>query len=558
MLPTTGDTFLHIALRKLNKFKARPTDPVRARELDLCVLVIEQLLLNLSPVFLQNRKGESAYDLMQNNPVTWTLKKGIAEISRETDTIPNYIYKDDVVPRDKYILDHYSDNTNRVAKGLLDDEIVAPEFVVSHEYTLPHFKFASNAVSALELADQNGHHDFFRQQVLAHAFIADPIQVSTVSNKALLQERMAMNVDQLLGKWWFADSAYTNTECAYMFSLKKEMLRSILKRCKTQSAQEVTDLINTLTGLLKRDSDAYRTVTFIEKFDSSNFSIYSATEILITKVLAEFKPKISAHSWKASQQSRQALIVDELSTVQVNALNQLAEHVGLSAHYFYQGEQLEEIANHISAEVAQQTAEGLSIDEYFPDIEVLTPEGNIVLLSTLITDNTALVFQPGAGHKDQWKDRDAALAKWKLISHPDAADNSVGCAAGCTGQIDNYIKAHAAYKAVFLNPLIIMSNKTAEQLADIKKTKNPPFIICSLTPQSRERLEELGILGFEFENQRYLYRDTYLIEKDRKVLAHFDRSKNLAPVNANEMDETLKGFQAIQGVKNIQRILNQI
>jgi peroxiredoxin len=545
--PVTRDTLLHIALRKLSKFKTRPQEPKAAAQLDWCVSIVQQLLENQSNIFLENCKGETAYDLMKQCPVQWTIVNGRAQVSEQGDDLPKYFYNGHF-PRMKVTFSQETDNANSVAKGKVinhgDEQL--PSAVLSTMYMIPKYTFCDEPLSMCQIAERNRHFQFYCEQQLAHA----AIEHKRVDE---LPELMALKPTDILFGAYFGDNSHMEIDCIVIFSYKKSMIQSILKRYKNHTEDEIKDIAISLEALLQRDTNTRRVISFPDTLSGKNAMdlVNAKTLILIAKALSTLcVDDDSIYRWErtGTGAKKRTYNIDKFTQEQVDAFNELAKHVGMSPRFFNQLEQTAAIAEQISNDVTKQSAIGLSIDEIFPDIEILTPGAEQpVLLSTYFkptdTHETALIFQQGASHPGQWTDRDADLARWKLISNPDAGEKSVGCAAGCTGQLDNHIANTDQYQKENVRQIVIMSNKTAEQLQAIQQQKGPRFLICSLTANSREQLQELGFLGMVFDGQEYLYRNTFIIDSKRKISMTLNRSEDLPADNIKEAERTLKDVQ---------------
>lgn len=564
--PHSGDTLLHLALRKLNKFTSRAADPHAAAQLDWCVALVQQLLENSSNnVFLENRKNETVYDLMRKNSVQWTFNNGIAQVSDDPQDLPKYFYDDTRFPHIKIMLSEITDDANKVAKGQIvhHGEKDLPEFVLSPRYVTAGLPVGLQGLSVLQMADKNGHHDFYRKQLLAHAYIT----LYGAENKQELQKMMGTQPEDISFYTHFADSAHTITDCAYLFSVKKQRIREILNKFKKHTMDEIAVVMTSLEELVQAETLSRRIISFPETLQPKELNelINPKTLQLIATAASKFcLGDSSSYRWdrQGSGAKKSTYNVNELSQSQITALNDLATHVGMPANYFNQHTEIKRVAAKISTDLIAQPAIGLDENEIFPNIEVLVPGNDqpVLLSSVFNAENyTAfgLFFQPGAGHPGQWTNRDNDLANWKLITHPDAPNTAIGCAAGCTGQLDNHILMHPTYKKDKLQQIIIMSNKTSEQLLAIKNAKNPDFIVCGLTPKSREQLQELGYLSMNFQNEEYLYRNTFIVNEKRIVNFHLDRSQDGPALNAKEAERTLTELSTRQELQKVSGQMNK-
>lgn len=184
---------------------------------------------------------------------------------------------------------------------------------------------------------------------------------------------------------------------------------------------------------------------------------------------------------------------------------------------------------------------GLKIGQIFPSLNLKNSKNDTVQLSSLITQKTVIMVQPGASHKGQWDGLSDALEAWKVFLDPSQTEK---CVAGCTGHLKGYIDQYFAYKAAGYNVIIIMSDKTAEQLSSLEEEKASPFSLYSLTPESFAELKRLEQPVFKFAEHDYVYRNTWAVTLDMKITHSTDSTKHVAEISAKEAEKFLGELKA--------------
>lgn len=199
----------------------------------------------------------------------------------------------------------------------------------------------------------------------------------------------------------------------------------------------------------------------------------------------------------------------------------------------------EESRNNNAATTGNTTQKtGLIKDNSFPNLPLLSSDGSTILLHSAIKRKTLIIFQPGTSHTDQWKGRENELALWKTISG----------AAGCTDQLKNWVAQAKmdTFPALETDIIIIMSNKTADNLADIIKNREVPFPIYALSPEGLQTLKDAGYACFEFEGNTYPSRSTFLVDSDKCILHVMDRKQDKPEACVNEAERTLEAVKTLK------------
>ncbi|OGO91917.1 MAG: hypothetical protein A3F41_02845 [Coxiella sp. RIFCSPHIGHO2_12_FULL_44_14] len=160
-------------------------------------------------------------------------------------------------------------------------------------------------------------------------------------------------------------------------------------------------------------------------------------------------------------------------------------------------------------------------------LKVMGSDGEIHPLKQIIKQPTVLVFQPGASHADQWKNRDEALKQWMTIPG----------APGCTTQIKKYNDLREAFLQCGWELAVIMSHKTKTDLSSIHEQQKLLFPIYSLTEESIQDLESKKHPCFVFEGKTYPHRWTCLVNDDGEISRALDR-RNIVPMQ--EPGQTLE------------------
>lgn len=184
----------------------------------------------------------------------------------------------------------------------------------------------------------------------------------------------------------------------------------------------------------------------------------------------------------------------------------------------------------------QSQAASLEISKTFPNLKLKDSNNRTLGMNEILTETTIVFIQPGASHTDQWKGREANLEEWKKIPG----------AAGCTAQVVDYQKQLKALQDKGFKVIGLLVHKTAEQLADVKKSKDLSYEIYSLTDNAIRKLKESGHPFFTFEDKQYPHRFTFILDANRQITNKFDR-RTIAP--AQEAQELLKSLNQVAGLE---------
>ncbi len=186
--------------------------------------------------------------------------------------------------------------------------------------------------------------------------------------------------------------------------------------------------------------------------------------------------------------------------------------------------------------VSTEQSIGLQIDQTFPNLQLKSSNNKTVSISELITQKTVIMIQPGASHPGQWDGRAEALEAWKVFTDPTGMKH---CVAGCTAHLLGYLQQYFAYKAAGYNVIVVMSNKTSEELEKLEKDKSPPFSLYSFDTESLQELKRLQHPVFKFENKEYVYRNTWAVTLDMKITHSTNSVDHVADISKTEAERFL-------------------
>jgi len=174
----------------------------------------------------------------------------------------------------------------------------------------------------------------------------------------------------------------------------------------------------------------------------------------------------------------------------------------------------------------------------FPTLEVVTIEGNTVTLKSLIKDDTIFVVQPGISHPAQWEGKEDALNAWKAIQG----------VPGCTAQTLKYNALFEKFSGKGYNVVIVVGNKTPQQMHDTVIKNKLKFPIVCLTQDSLHKLLAIG-LGFKFKDQA-LYPKRFTMSMGHGYIYEIPQVNTTQP--GEEPDETLASL--LPGSCNIAKL----